>query len=407
MAGMVIIGGGLAAGTAAQTLREEGYTGPVTVIADEPHNPYQRPPLSKGFLKGDEGMDAVLLHPDEWWGQQNIDVRQSTSATAIDPAAHTVTLSDGSSLAYDKLLLATGSSPRVLPIPGHDLPGVYMLRRLADSEALKKELSQGGKKLVLIGSGWIGMEVAATAKQLGNDVVILERDPVPLAIALGEDMGNVFRHMHEENGIDLRTQVHVESIAGTDHATGVVVDGQTVPADLVLIGVGAIPNTKLAEDAGIDVERGILTDAALHTSAADVFAAGDVANAMHPVLGRRMRSEHWANALNSGPVAARSMLGKDAQHDMIPYFYSDQFDLGMELSGYAPLMKDARLVIRGDVDKREFVVFWVQDKRVVGGMNVNVWDVNETVQKLIRSGADVDLDALADTSVALDSLVPA
>ncbi|WP_417561930.1 NAD(P)/FAD-dependent oxidoreductase [Microbacterium sp.] len=407
MAGMVIVGGGLAAGTAAQTLREEGYEGDVTVIADEPHTPYQRPPLSKGYLKGDEGLDAVILHPDDWYREQRIDVRQSTHADAIDTAAHTVTLSDGSTIGYDKLLLATGSSPRVLPIPGHDLPGVYMLRRLADSDALKAELSAGGKKLVLIGSGWIGMEVAATAKQLGNDVVILERDPVPLAIALGADMGTVFRRMHEQNGIDLRTSVNVESITGDTHATGVVVDGQTVPADLVLIGVGAIPNTKLAEDAGIAVERGILTDASLRTSDPDVYAAGDVANAEHPVLGERVRSEHWANALNSGPVAAKAMLGQDVQHDMIPYFYSDQFDLGMELSGYPSLMRDAKLVIRGDVDKREFIVFWVQGARVVGGMNVNVWDVNEDVQKLIGSGADVDLDKLADPNVPLTELVTA
>ncbi len=407
MAGMVIIGGGLAAGSAAETLRSEGYEGEITIVADEAHTPYQRPPLSKGFLKGDEGLDAVILHDDDWYAQQRIDVRTSTSATVIRTGAHTVELSDGSQLSYDKLLLATGSSPRVLPIPGHDLPGVHMLRRLDDAEALKAELGAGGKKLVLIGSGWIGMEVAATARQLGNDVTILERDPVPLAIALGTEMGGVFRTLHEHNGVDLRTSVGVERIEGTERATGVVVDGQTVPADLVLIGVGAIPNTKLAEDAGIVVERGILTDASLRTSAPDVFAAGDVANAMHPVLGQRMRSEHWANALGAGPVAARAMLGQDVVHDMIPYFYSDQFDLGMELSGYPPLMADAQLVVRGDLDKREFVVFWVQGRRVVGGMNVNVWDVNETVQKLIASGADVDLDALANPEVALDSLVTA
>jgi 3-phenylpropionate/trans-cinnamate dioxygenase ferredoxin reductase subunit len=407
MAGMVIIGGGLAAGTAAETLRSEGYEGDITVVADEAHTPYQRPPLSKGFLKGDEGLDAVILHPDDWYREQRIDVRSSTSATAVHPDAHTVDLSDGTQLSYDKLLLATGSSPRVLPIPGHDLPGVHMLRRLDDSEALKAELSGGGEKLVLIGSGWIGMEVAATARQLGNDVVILERDPVPLAVALGEEMGSVFRRLHEQNGIDLRTSVNVERIEGDDRATGVVVDGQTVPADLVLIGVGAIPNTKLAEDAGIEVDHGILTDASLRTSAADVFAAGDVANAMHPVLGQRLRSEHWANALNAGPVAAKAMLGQDVAHDMIPYFYTDQFDLGMELSGFPPLMADAELVIRGDLEAREFIAFWMQGARVVGGMNVNIWDVNEIVQQLIRSGAGVDPRALADQSVPLEGLVTA
>ncbi|MEQ6897544.1 FAD-dependent oxidoreductase [Microbacterium sp. KR10-403] len=407
MAGMVIIGGGLAAGGAAETLRSEGYEGDITVIADEAHSPYQRPPLSKGFLKGEEGLDAVILHSDDWYREQHIDVRTGLAATAVHPDAHTVDLADGTTLGYDKLLLATGSSPRVLPIPGHDLPGVHMLRRLDDSEALKAQLSGGGRKLVLIGSGWIGMEVAATARQLGNEVVILERDPVPLAVALGDEMGNVFRRLHEENGVDLRTSVNVERIEGADRATGVVVDGETVPADLVLIGVGAIPNTKLAEDAGIDVDHGILTDPSLRTSAADVLAAGDVANAMHPVLGQRLRSEHWANALNGGPVAAKVMLGQDAEHDMIPYFYTDQFDLGMELSGFPPLMNGAELVIRGDLNTREFIAFWVQGARVVGGMNVNIWDVNEAIQKLVRSGAGVDPRALADPSVDLDGLAGA
>ncbi|QAY58739.1 NAD(P)/FAD-dependent oxidoreductase [Microbacterium protaetiae] len=407
MAGMVIIGGGLAAGTAAETLRSEGYDGEVTVVTDEAHTPYQRPPLSKGFLKGDEGLDAVILHPDDWYREQRIDVRTATSATAVHPDAHTVDLDDGTQLNYDKLLLATGSSPRVLPIAGHDLASVHMLRRLDDSEALKARLGAGGAKLVLIGSGWIGMEVAATARQLGNEVTILERDPIPLAVALGDEMGGVFRRLHEENGVDLRTSVNVESIEGTDRATGVVVDGQSVPADLVLIGVGAIPNTALAEAAGIDVENGILTDASLRTSATDVFAAGDVANALHPVLGHRLRSEHWANALGAGPVAAKAMLGQDAAHDMIPYFYTDQFDLGMELSGFPPLMRDAELVIRGDLARREFIAFWMQGARVVGGMNVNIWDVNETVQQLIRSGAGIDPRALADTEVSLDSLVTA
>ncbi|WP_029146180.1 NAD(P)/FAD-dependent oxidoreductase [Microbacterium luticocti] len=407
MAGMVIIGGGLAAGSAAQTLREQGYDGEVTVIADEPYTPYQRPPLSKGFLKGDEGLDAVILHPDDWYREQRVDVRTATAATGIDVVAHTVTLADGSTLGYDKLLLATGATPRALPIAGHDLPGVHMLRRLDDSKDLHAQLAGGGKRLVLIGSGWIGMEVAATARQLGNEVTILERDPVPLAVALGDEMGTVFRRLHEEHGVDLRTSVNVERIEGTDRATGVVVDGETVPADLVLIGVGAVPNTAVAEAAGIEVDRGILTDASLRTSAPDVLAAGDVANAMHPVLKQRLRSEHWANALNSGPVAARVMLGQEAVHDAIPYFYTDQYDLGMELSGYAPLMKDARLVTRGDVGGREFIAFWVADGKVVAGMNVNVWDVNETVQKLIASGARIDTAALADADVALDSLVPA
>jgi 3-phenylpropionate/trans-cinnamate dioxygenase ferredoxin reductase subunit len=401
----IIVGGGLAAATAAQTLREEGFDGDVTVVTDEAHPPYQRPPLSKGYLAGREGLDAVIVHPAHWYADNGMRLRTSTTVGAIDPGAHNVTLTDGEELRYDSLLLATGSSPRRLPLPGAGLPGVRTLRRLDDADALAAELRGGGRRLVLIGSGWIGLEVAATARELGNDVTVLERDPVPLAPTLGARLGAEFARMHEEHGVRLRMSVGVDSIAGSDRATGVVVDGETVPADLVLVGVGAVPNTALAEAAGLEVDRGILTDAGLRTSAPDVFAAGDVANAWHPVLGQRLRSEHWANALNAGPVAARGMLGQDAVHDGIPYFYTDQYDLGMELSGYAPLMAQGELVIRGDLAGREYIAFWVDGGRVVGGMNVNVWDVNETVQRLIRSGVHVDATALADPSVPLESMI--
>ncbi|GAA4350404.1 hypothetical protein GCM10023087_16980 [Microbacterium rhizosphaerae] len=303
------------------------------------------------------------------------------------------------------MLLATGASPRRLPIAGANLPGVMTLRRLDDSNALAEQLRGGGKRLVLIGSGWIGLEVAASARELGNEVTVLERDPVPLSAALGTELGEIFGRMHREHGVDLRMSVNVERVVGEARADGVVVDGETVPADLVLVGVGAVPNTGLAEAAGLEVQNGILVGSNLRTSAPDVFAAGDVANAYHPVIQQHLRSEHWANALNAGPVAARSMLGQNAVFDHIPYFYTDQYDLGMELSGYPPLMSQAQLVIRGDLDTREFIAFWVDDERVVGGMNVNVWDVNETVQELIRSGKRVDAAALVDPSVPLETLV--
>lgn len=412
MSHMLIIGGGLAGGTAVEALREEGFDGDITIVAAEPHPPYQRPPLSKGYLAGSEGMDAVILHPADWYAERDIRLVSGVAATALDPAAHTVQLADGSGLHYDTVLLATGATPRMIPLPGHDLPGVMTLRRLDDSQTLAAELRGGGRRLVVIGAGWIGMEVAATARGFGNEVAILERDDVPLAAALGPEMGEVFRTLHLEHGVDLRTSVAVERITGSDRADGVVVDGETLPADLVLIGVGAAPDTALAEAAGLDILNGVLTDAALRTSAPDVYAAGDVANPFHPVLQRHLRSEHWANALNAGKVAARAMLGMPASFDDIPYFYTDQYDLGMELSGYAPLMADAELVIRGDLAAREFIAFWVDAAdssgrgRVVAGMNVNVWDVNETVQSLIRSGERVDAERLRDGDVPLDSLLP-
>lgn len=404
MAHIVIIGGGVAAGSAAETLRDEGYEGDVTIVTAEPHPPYQRPPLSKGYLVGEEGSDAAFLHPAEWYAEHDIDLKTSTTARAIDPSAHRVETSAGD-LAYDSLLLATGASPRSLPIDGHELAGVHALRTIDDSDTLAEQLRGGGKRLVLIGSGWIGMEVAASARTLGNDVTILERDPVPLAAAVGPRMGEVFRRLHLDHGVDLRTSVQVERIVGDGRAEGVVVDGETVPADLVLIGVGAVPNTELARAAGLTVDNGILTDASLRTSASDIYAAGDVANAYHPVIQRHLRSEHWANALNAGPVAARVMMGGSAVHDGIPYFYTDQYDLGMELSGYPPLMTGADVVIRGDVASREFVAFWVDDGRIVGGMNVNVWDVQDPIQDLIRSGVRVPASALSDASTPLARLL--
>lgn len=404
MAHIVIVGGGVAAGSAAETLRDEGYEGDVTIVAAEPHPPYQRPPLSKGYLAGEEGLDAAILHPAEWYADRGIHLLTSTQARVLDPSAHRLETS-GSDLDYDSVLLATGASPRRLDIEGHDLPGVHSLRTLDESDALAEQLRGGGKRLVVIGSGWIGMEVAATARTLGNEVTILARDAVPLSNALGVRMGDVFRSLHEEHGVDLRSSVRVERIVGDGRAEGVVADGTTVPADLVLIGVGAEPNTALAAAAGITLENGILTDASLRTSAPDIYAAGDVANAYHPVIQRHIRSEHWSNALNAGPVAARAMMGAPAVHDGIPYFYTDQFDLGMELSGYAPLMADAQLLVRGDLDAREFIAFWVDDGRVVGGMNVNVWDVQDAIQDLIRSGTRVSPEALTDESTPLAELL--
>lgn len=402
----VIVGGGLAGASAAEELRKQGFDGSVRIIAAEDHQPYIRPPLSKGYLNGSDNLDAVYVHPAEWYKTNRIEVTTGVSVTAIDRAAHEVSLSAGDKVHYDKLLIATGSSPRKLGIDGADLDGVYYLRTLDDSEALQAELKDGGRKLVLIGSGWIGMEVGATARTLGNEVTILERDPIPLANALGDELGTLFADYHKEKGVVLRASVIVDKIVGADgHVSGVALsDGEIVSADLVLVGVGAIPNVGLATDAGLDVDNGILTDASLQTSDPDIYAAGDVASAMHPLIGQRLRSEHWANALNEGPAAARGMLGQEVAFDDIPYFYTDQFDLGMEYSGYGPLTRGATVVYRGDPATREFISFWVTDGKVVAGMNVNVWDVNEQVQRIIREGKTIDVARLADESVPLEQL---
>ena len=404
--GFVVVGAGLAGASAVRGLREGGFLGRIRLIGAEAHRPYIRPPLSKDFLSGSADRESVFVDSEAWYLENNIELFHSTTVTAIHPAEHRLDLDNSIPIGYDKLLLATGSAPRRLTIPNADLDGVHYLRTLDDSETLHTLLAEGGRRLVLIGSGWIGMEVAATARTLGNEVTILERNPIPLAAALGDELGAMFADLHMENGVDLRPSVVVESIAGKDgRATGVALaGGEVVSADLVLIGVGAIPNIGLADAAGLAVDNGVLVDASLQTSEPDIYAAGDIANAYHPVAGMRLRSEHWANALNGGKAAARSMLGEKVSYDNIPYFYTDQFDLGMEYSGFGPLTHGAEVVYRGDRAGREFIAFWLAGSRVVAGMNVNVWDVNDAVQGIIRRANFVDPARLVDENVPLESL---
>ncbi len=404
--GIIIVGAGLAGASAAKTLRDEGFAGRVRLFGREPHRPYIRPPLSKDYLSGATDRDSVFVESAGWYSDNGVEFEQSTEVTRIDRSGHRVTLSNDTTAGYDRLLLATGSTPRRLSIPGSELDGVHYLRTLDDSDTLHALIADGGIRLVLIGSGWIGMEVAATARTLGNDVTILERDPIPLANALGDELGTMFAELHREHGVVLRTEVVVESLAGDGgRVTGVVLaGGEIVPADAVLIGIGAIPDIALAIDAGLDRDNGVLVDSSLRTSDSDIFAAGDIANAWHPIAGMRLRSEHWANALWGGALAARSMLDQATSYDAIPYFYTDQFDLGMEYSGFGPLTQGADLIYRGDRAAREFIVFWLAGGRVVAGMNVNVWDVNEDVQGVIRRANQVDPIRLADPSVPLEEL---
>ncbi len=405
-AGMVIIGGGLTGATAAETLRKEGFTGPVTIVADEPEIPYQRPPLSKGFLAGKEGEDALLPLPASWYPENNVTVLTGTAATALDTAAHTITLDNGTTLQYAKALIATGAAPRHIPFPGVDLKGVYTFRTKADSIAMKELFTGGGKNVVMIGSGWIGMEIAATATELGNKVALMGLEDVPLSVAIGNELGTVFADRHKEAGVQFVLPASAAEIQGKDGTVTSVLTttGVTLPADIVIVAVGVVPNVALAKDAGLTITNGIEVTSSLQTSAEDVFAAGDVANAMHPVTGAYARSEHWANAIASGKVAAKSMLGQAAVLDDIPYFYTDQFDLGMEYSGFGALTKDAEVVVRGSLEKREFVAFWVLEGRVVAGMNVNIWDVQDGIKALISSARTVDTAKLADPETPLEDI---
>ena len=401
----VIVGASLAGAKGAEALRENGFTGSITLIGDETDRPYERPPLSKDYLQGKSEREKVFVHPAGWYAEHDVDLRLGVSVTAIDRAAHQVTLAGGEVLAYDKLLLATGSSPRILHIPGSDLDGIHYLRRLADSDQIREAFAKGGP-VAVIGAGWIGLETAAAARAAGLEVTVLEMGTLPLLRVLGPELAQVFADLHRDNGVDLRFGVQVSELVGADgKVTGVLLgDGTTVAADIVLVGVGITPNVTLAEQAGLEVDNGIVVDEALRTSDPDIFAAGDVANARHPRLGKSIRVEHWANALNQPAVAAKSMLGQAAAYDRTPYFYSDQYDLGMEYTGYVEPDGYDRVVFRGSLDTREFIAFWVREGRVLAGMNVNVWDVTDQIKALVESGRVVDLDKLADPAVALDSI---
>lgn len=416
MDNIVIIGAGLAGATAAHTLRKEGFDGGITLVGAEEHHPYIRPPLSKGFLAGNEDEESLLPYPVDSYAEKRIEFLPRETADQLDREAGAVRLASGKSLKYRQLLLATGATPRSLPIPGNDLPGVHYLRTLEDSKALREALvkssdGQQGRRVVLVGSGWIGLEVAATARTLGAEVTVLGKDKIPLEGVLGAELGAVFLDRHRKAGVTFHPETSAAGItAANGRASGVVTDsGLELPADLVVIAVGVTPNTALADAAGLTIQNGILTDESMRTSDPRIFAAGDVANAFHPVLGEHQRSEHWANAINTGKVAAKAMLGKPAVLNHIPYFYTDQFDLGMEYSGYGPLARDAKVVVRGDTSAGEFIAFWVvpvssEKGRVVAGMNVNVWDVQGAIKALIRQENEVNLQQLADLSVPLDSL---
>jgi 3-phenylpropionate/trans-cinnamate dioxygenase ferredoxin reductase subunit len=401
----VIVGAGLAGAKAAEALRDQGFDGSIVLIGAEPHLPYERPPLSKGYLAGASEREKVFVHPESWYAEHGVELRLNQAVTRIDRNARTVALADGSELGYDKLLLATGASPRTVSVPGADAEGVYLLRTLDDSDALKALLA-GISRLVVIGAGWIGLEVTAAARQAGVEVTVVESAELPLLRVLGPEVARVFADLHVQHGVHFRFNASLSEIrTDAGRATGVVLgDGTVLEADAVLVAVGVSPNSQLAEDAGLSVDNGILLDNALGTSDARVFAAGDVANAMHGFYNIQVRVEHWANALNQPRTVAVSMLGKPADYDQLPYFFTDQYDLGMEYVGYIAPEGYDQVVFRGDVAGREFLAFWVRDGRVLAGMNVNVWDVVEDVKALIRSRVSVPVERLADPGVPLAEL---
>ena len=388
----VIVGAGLAGAKAAETLRADGFEGRVVLIGEEPEAPYERPPLSKDYLRGESPLEKALVKPREFWDEQDVELLTGARAVAIRREERRVELEDGGSVGYDRLLLATGSLPRRPPIPGADLPGVHVFRTLADADRLRRVL-QGGGPLVLVGAGWIGCELAASARQLGAEVVLIDHAAAPLERVLGAEVGGWFAELHRRHGVRLELGAGVERLEGGRMVERVrLADGRAVEAAAVVLGVGVTPATELAESAGLHIDDGIAVDELLASSDPDVFAAGDVASAWHPRYGRRVRVEHWSAALNQGPAAARSMLGRGEPYDRLPYFFSDQYDAGMEYTGlHSP---QDRLVVRGSLDELSFQALWLDgEDRVTAGMHVGDWDAIGPIRELVESGRPAHLPA--------------
>lgn len=400
----VIVGASLAGAKAAEELRERGFDGRIVMIGAEPERPYERPPLTKDYLRGESDREKAYVHPRTFYDEQEIELEMGLSVTSIDPRGSRVVLDGGRELGYDALLLTTGAEPRQLSVPGAELDGIHYLRTMADCDALRRALEPGAR-VAVVGAGWIGSEVAASARQLGLDVTVIDPLSRPGERIFGSEIARFYGDVHLRHGVRMLLGRGVEGFEGEGAVARVRTnDGTSIDCDLVVIGVGVVPRAGLAREAGVAVDNGILVDDRLVSSVPNIFAAGDVANAWHPFYERRIRVEHWANALNQGPAAARSMLGEDVSYARLPYFFSDQYDIGMEYAGYAEGWDE--LVLRGEPDAGDgFIAFWLRDGLLVAGMNVNVWDVNQHIQEMIRSRHAVDPRALADPGTPLDSAV--
>jgi 3-phenylpropionate/trans-cinnamate dioxygenase ferredoxin reductase subunit len=398
----VIVGAGLAGAKAAAGLRGEGFDGRVILIGDESERPYERPPLSKDYLRG-ELKKRPYVHPKGFYAGHEIELWTSTRVSGIDPGLRELLLEGDHRLGYDRLLLATGARPRRLDVAGADLDGIHYLRTVADSERIGERI-ESGQRLVVVGSGWIGAEIAASARQKGCEVTMLEMASLPLERVVGPEVGRIYLDLHRDHGVEFLPETTVERFEGNGSVERVITrDGASIETTFVVVGIGVAPRTGLIEHAGLRVNNGVVVDEKLETSAPGVYAAGDVANARHPFYGRHIRVEHWANALNQGPAAAKNMLGMAEPYEEIPYFFSDQYETGMEYSGYASDWDE--VVFRGAVGDREFVAFWLKDERLVAGMNMNVWDVSDPIRELIRSRRRLDPRQLADPDTLLAGLL--
>jgi 3-phenylpropionate/trans-cinnamate dioxygenase ferredoxin reductase component len=399
---IVVVGASLAGAKAVEAMRGSGYDGPLVLIGQEPHPPYERPPLSKGHLLGTAELESAFVHDAGWYDEHDVDLRVGTTVTELDTRGHRVLVGPVAQ-GYDKLLLATGCSPRRMPLAEENGAPIAYLRTMEDSARIKAALTPDSR-IVIIGGGWIGLEVAAAARTAGAGVTVVETLALPLLRVLGAEVAKVFAGLHREHGVDLRLSASVTAVEHTDGRAVVRFgDGSAVEADLVVVGVGVIPNTALAEAAGLGTGNGILVDEYLRTSDPDVYAAGDVASVQHPVLRGRVRVEHWDNAIGQGTVAGQNLAGQPTSYDRMPYFFTDQYDLGMEYVGYVPQSGYNAVVLRGDTtDSRTFTAFWLQEGTVLAGMQANDWDATDAIRQLV--GRRVDPAKLQDPGVSLADL---
>jgi 3-phenylpropionate/trans-cinnamate dioxygenase ferredoxin reductase subunit len=382
---IVVVGGGLAAGTLVTQLRERGHEGPLVLISDEAHPPYERPPLSKDLLLGKGEPADAAVHEREWYAEHEVDLRTSTAVSMIDRDGRRVRAGD-EWVDYDTLVLATGARPRRLAMADDSgVPALY-LRTLEDSLALREHLT-AGTRIGIIGGGWIGLEVASAARQHGAEVTVLESLDLPLLRVLGPEVAQVFADLHREHGVDLRTGVQVTAITPSDRGATVTLGDETaLDVDLLVVGVGVEPNIGLAEDSGLAIDNGIRTDSHLRTGDEQIYAIGDVANADHPVLGRPLRVEHWDTAIQHGKTLAATLSGTPTEATALPYFFTDQYDLGMEYVGNPGPEGYDRVVLTGDVPGRQFRAWWVLGERVVAGMHVTDWDAIDEIRRVVDSG---------------------
>jgi 3-phenylpropionate/trans-cinnamate dioxygenase ferredoxin reductase component len=401
----VIVGANLAGGAAASTLRAEGYDGPLVLIGAEPHPPYERPPLSKEYLRGETTFEASYLRPPSWYEEAGIDLRLGARVTSIDPAAREVRVEDGTRVEYEQLLLATGGRNRRLDVPGADLDGILELRTIEDADRIRAEAATA-TKVVVVGAGFIGCEVAASLRTMGLDVEVIEVFEAPLVRVLGPEVAGVMESIHRDHGVGFHLGQAVTSFEGGERVQAVVTDrGTRVEGDLVVVGVGIVPNDELAAAAGIATGNGILVDERCRTSVEGVYAAGDVANHRHPVFGRRVRVEHYDNALKQGSAAARNMMGRDEDFADPHWFWSDQFGHNLQYAGFAPQWDE--LVVRGSVEERRFVAFYLKGGLVRAAAGLDRGRDVRRAAGLISPSTLVDPDDLANEEVDLRTLAPA